>query len=74
MTKAEKKDFERYFNKYKDNFTDDEIVAGYCHGWTPRKDEGAGDMYGEAELINDEETMDFITALDNLARELRRAA
>ena len=71
MTKKEKKDFERYFKEYKDKFSNDEIVGGFLQGMKPGEGATAGDMYGEAELINDTDTMDFIDSLDNLASELR---
>ena len=73
LTKKEQKDFKQYFDKYKDEFTDDEIVGGYIFGWEPEKDRGAGDAYGQSEMEGDEETMRYIDALDNLAREYRRA-
>ena len=73
MTQAEKKSFKQYFNKYKDEFTDDEIVGGYLNGMKPGEGASAGDIYGECELVEDTETMDYIDSLDNLARELRRA-
>lgn len=73
LTAREQKDFKRYFNEYKEEFSNDEIVGGYIHGWKPVKGQGAGDDYGEAEMMEDTETMDFIDDLDNLAREYRRA-
>lgn len=71
MTNKEKANFRKYFNKYKDEFTDDEIVGGYIFGWKPEKGQGAGDAYGQSEMEDDEETMRYIDTLDNLARELR---
>ena len=73
LTKKEQKDFKQYFDKYKDEFTDDEIVGGYLNGMKPGEGASAGDIYGECELVEDTETMDFIDDLDNLAREYRRA-
>ena len=73
MTNKEKANFRKYFNKYKDKFSNDEIVGGYLNGMKPGEGASAGDIYGECELMEDTETMDFIDALDNLARELRRA-
>ena len=72
LSKMEKKDFTRYFNQYKDEFTNDEIVGGYLNGMAPGEGASAGDMYGECELLDDQETMNFIDSLDNFVRELRR--
>lgn len=71
MTKKIQKDFERYFNDNKDNFSNVEIVAGYVQGMRPGEGATLGDLYGEAELINDTDTMDFIDSVENLASELR---
>lgn len=74
LSKAIKKDFTRYFNDYKDDFSNVEIVGAYVQGMRPGEGALAGDLYEEAELIRDKETMDFIDNLETLAGELRRAS
>ena len=71
LSKKIQKDFTSYFNDSKDNFSNSEIVGSYVQGMRPGEGATAGDLYEEAELIRDTETMDLIDNLETLASELR---